>query len=503
MSAENPHGHAEPLGSSRERIRRLFENTGIYTLGEAGLQLLGALLVPILTAFLLPAELGLWTLASALLIGFMHFCNPGLHGAVTRFWFDHEHDATARQRFQGTVSMFLLVWSLGLCILATASGPVLFPALLPEIPFWPYGVMVIWMAFLSVLGVVPKATWVAAERSKSFVGVSLLGSAVFVFGSIGLIALAEIGVLGLFFARAASLLVLAVPFVIYGLRHTKPAWNWSDLSAALAFSLPLVPHLLAHWVLNVADRFMIADHYAAREAAGLAAEFQHVGADLGRTAAGIYGLAYAFMDAINLVAASMNRAWVPQFTRTHGRPEERAFVSRSITIFILAVGSMSAAMIVLAPTVVRLLDPKYAFAAEIVTILPIAGLFQGLYYVYAAVPFYYKDNRVIPVITVVSAILNIVLNWMWLPEYGLVGAVWATVIAYAVLLVGFRWAARRHPMPEFERGPLMKLALVLSTVAGLGVAIDGQLVIGWEIVAKLGLLGLGALALWRLGLLRR
>jgi O-antigen/teichoic acid export membrane protein len=164
---------------------------------------------------------------------------------------------------------------------------------------------------------------------------------------------------------------------------------------------------------------------------------------------------------------------------------------------------MSAAMAVLAPTVVRLLDPKVAFAAEIVPILPLAGLFQGLYYIYVSVLFYYKENRLIPVITIVGAIVNIVLNLLWLPKYGLVGAVWATVVAYAVLLVGVRWAARRHEMPTFERGPLAKLALVLGAVVGLGIAIDGQLTLGWEIVVKLGLLGLAALALWRLGLIRR
>jgi O-antigen/teichoic acid export membrane protein len=488
------------LGSPRERIGRLFKNTGIYAIGEAGVSLIGALLIPIMTALLLPAELGLWTLAAGLLTGFMQLCNPGLHGAITRFYFDHEHDAARRQRFQGTVATFLLIWSLGLCVIATVSGPVVFAAMFDEIPFWPYGVLVIWMAFVSVLGVVPKATWVAAERSTSFVGVSLLGSAVFVFGSIGLVKFAGVGVLGLFYARAASLLVLAIPFVIYGLRHTRPAWNWADLRVALAFSLPLVPHLLAHWVLSMADRFMIQSHYAAREAAGIAAEFEHDGTSLGLTAAGLYGVAYAFMEAINLIAVSMNRAWVPQFTRAHGRAEEREFVGRSITYFILAIGSMSAAMAVLAPTVVRLLDPKYAFAAEIVPILPLAGLFQGLYYIYVGVLFYYKQNRMIPVITIVSAIINIALNWLWLPKFGLVGAIWATVIAYAVLLVGVRWAARRHPMPAFERGPLTKLAVVLGVVAAGGIAMDGQLPLAWEIVAKLGLLGLGGLSLWALGL---
>ena len=117
------------LGSSQSRIARLFKNTGIYALGEVGLTLLSALLAPILTLFLTPAEFGLWSLALMLYTGFMHLCNPALHGAVTRFFFDHEHDGEAKRRFQGTILSFLLIWTLGVCVLATIFGDVLFAAI--------------------------------------------------------------------------------------------------------------------------------------------------------------------------------------------------------------------------------------------------------------------------------------------------------------------------------------------------------------------------------------
>ncbi|PRP91625.1 Polysaccharide biosynthesis protein [Enhygromyxa salina] len=493
--------------SSRERIGRLFKNTGIYALGQVGLQILAALLTAILTWFLVPAELGLWSLAMMLLTGFMHLCNPGLHGSVTRFFFDHEHDEVAKQRFQGTVLSFLLLWSFGLCVVATFTGPSLFDALFNELPFWPYGALVVWMAFLGVLGVVPRAIWVASERSTSFVGVNMLGSAVNVVGSLGLVALTGLGVLGLFYARAASLIVLAIPFVIYSWRHVKLAWSWVDLRAALSFSLPLVPHLIAHWILGMSDRFIIERHYAhlgpegAASGVETAAELGAEGsASLGLAAVGIYSAGYVFMEAVNLIAASMNNAWVPQFTRAHGQADQRPFVARSITYFMLAVGSMSAAMVVLSPTIVRVLfKAKYAFAAELAPILALGGLFQGLYYVFVAVLFYYKANRLVPVITIVSGAVNVALNLLWLPKYGLLGAAWATVVGYAVLVVGFGLAARRFQMPSFEGGRLARIAGVLVVVALGGLLIDGRLTLWVELAVKLALLGGGALALWRLG----
>ena len=502
---------APSLGSAGVRIKRLFKNTGIYALGEIGLQLLAAFLTPILTLFLLPAEFGLWSLAMMLYTGFMHLCNPALHGAITRFFFDHEHDEEAKQRFQGTILSFLLIWSLGMCVLATVFGDALFDALFDELPFRPYGLLVVWMVFLGVIGVVPKAIWVASERSKSFVGVNLLGSAVNLIGSLALVGLTGLGVLGLFYGRAASLIVLAIPFSIYSLRHVKLAWSWPDLRSALRFSLPLVPHLLAHWVLGMSDRFLIERHYGNMGDMGNTGGTPEPGVSaalgtgegkvsLGLAAVGIYSAAYVFMDAVNMIAASMNRAWVPQFTRAHGRPEERPFVARSITYFVLAVASMSTALIVLGPTLVRgIFESKYAFAADIAPILAFGGLLQGLYYVYVAVLFFHKDNRLVPIITVVSGTLNVVLNLLWLPKYGLIGAAWATVIGYCVLVVCVRWAALRFEMPQFERGRLARIALVLGPVALTGLAIDGLLNPWLELGVKLALLGVGALALWGLG----
>lgn len=496
-------GEQPALGSSRDRVKRLFKNTGIYAIGEAGVKILGAILLPILALFLTPAMYGIWSLAQAMFSGLTNIANPAMHASVTRFYFDHEHEPDAQKRFQGTISSFLLIWSFSLCTIATIVGDWVFDALFDDFAFWPYGALVVWMVFIGVLGVVPKAVWIAAEKSKPFVGVSLLSNAVYLLGSIGLLALAKTGVIGLFLGRMASLIVVAVPMVIYSARHIGLAWSWDDLRSALRFSLPLVPHLLAHWALYMSDRLIITNFYdgldpgAVPDRGGIG---DSGGESLGLHAVGIYAAAYEFLMVVTLVAGAMNNAWVPLFNRAHNRPEERAFIARSITYFVLAVAAMSTGAIVLGPSIVRIFMPaKWAFAAGIAPILGLGGLFQGLYFVYVAVLFYYKANRLIPVITVISALANIGLNLLWVPSYGLAGAAWATVVGYVILVVGVRWASGRYPMPDFESKRLVRIAVVLSTVAIAGLVLDARLPLAWEAVAKLALLGVGAAALWLLG----
>ena len=79
-------------------------------------------------------------------------------------------------------------------------------------------------------------------------------------------------------------------------------------------------------------------------------------------------------------------------------------------------------------------EERYGAAAEIAPILALGGLFQGIYYIYVAGLFYFKKNMLIPVITIVSGTVNVILNLLWIPDYGLAGAAWATVIGYVILL---------------------------------------------------------------------
>ncbi|MBJ95303.1 MAG: hypothetical protein CMP23_12645 [Rickettsiales bacterium] len=496
MSEEKPLDSSS-VESEGARFKRLLANTSIYALGELGLRFLTAIFTPLLTYYLAPAELGVWTLALMLFAGFSTVCGLGLHGAVTRFYYDHEFDEPAQRRFQGTALSFLLLWSLSLCLLMTWFGPALFEFAFTDLAFWPYGAFIVWMTFISIAGLIPRALWAAAERSRLFVGINLLGSVTNLAGSLGLVIFAGLGVMGLFWGRTASLLVLAIPFTVYSVRRVGLAWNGSDLKAALAFSLPLVPHLLAHWVLGMSDRFIIDHHY------GGDGQLGDDGLSAGLRAVGLYGAAYVFINMVNMIAVSMNRAFVPQFTRAYQDHSQRPFVARSVTYFLLAISCTSVALAVLSPTLILVVfNERYAAAAEFAPVLALAGLFQGVYYIYVAGLFYFKKNTLIPVITILSGLLNVVLNLLWIPEFGLVGAAWATFVGYVALALGVRWACRRYTRLPFETGRVGWLMFVLLSVVGLAVLLEGLLPLWWELSVKIMLLAMVPLLLHWVGFWR-
>ena len=465
----------------RGRLKRLFKNTAIYGFGDIAIKLTTAFLAPIYTVLLAPEEFGIWSLGVMAITGLSFLYNPALHGAVNRFYYDHENDEVAKRRFQSTINTFLLSWGLVLTGVLWVTGPWIFDQLFEGMPFDPYGSIIVWVAFFNIFSVVPKATWTAAERSKAFVGINMLASGVNVFGALAFLVLAKVGVIGLFWAKLMSVIIVSWPCGKFIWKNIGIGFNLSDMVAAFRFSLPLVPHLVAHWGLSMADRFIL-EHF------------------LGMVAVGIYGSAYVFTEAVSLVANSMNRAFVPLFNRFYDKEEERPFIGRSITYFMLAVGSASGVLTVFAPTIVRhLYSDRYAEAGTVASILAVGGFFLGLYLVYVAGLFYYKRNNTIPVITVFAGTVNIVLNILWIPTMGIAGAAWATLIGYMVLVLGVRWACRRVTKLPFETGRLGSFFAVLFVLVAMGVWVDGRLGPMVEIPLKLGLMLSGPPLLHLLG----
>ncbi|MCM2254407.1 MAG: polysaccharide biosynthesis C-terminal domain-containing protein, partial [Vicinamibacteria bacterium] len=108
-----------------------------------------------------------------------------------------------------------------------------------------------------------------------------------------------------------------------------------------------------------------------------------------------------------------------------------------------------------------------------------------------------RSARYYPLVTAVSAAVNIGANLLLIPRFGPLGAAWATVASYAAMAgFGIFLSQRLWPVP-FEWGRLGRLVAIAGGVLGVGWAAPAALLPGlvWKGVGLLSGLGLGALAL--------
>ena len=143
----------------------------------------------------------------------------------------------------------------------------------------------------------------------------------------------------------------------------------------------------------------------------------------------------------------------------------------------------------LAPWLVRLLaTPEFYEGSRVVGVLAFATVAYGAYVVMAIGVGRARRTQFNWVITGLAAALNVALNLVLIPPYGMMGAAVATAGAYALMFALMTWYAQRvFPTPyQWRRVLTAAGAAVVLLVAGklvdggLGVAI--ALALGYPLV---------------------
>jgi O-antigen/teichoic acid export membrane protein len=220
--------------------------------------------------------------------------------------------------------------------------------------------------------------------------------------------------------------------------------NWDHLRVSLAYSLPLIPHLVSGWALNAIDRILLESGVAL--------------SDLG-----IYNLAYQLGMAMSILVFSINQAWVPYYYNLMKREKNPELVINRVVVFYAAgVGGICLLGALFSPELVRWVAPaRYQGAERFVPPILFAYLLQGFYYFASAPIFYYKHTKLIPLVTLVGATVNILLNLWWIPIAGAMGSAWATTIAYGLVLLLAYFMGRQYQRLEL---PLLNLSILISLI---------------------------------------
>ena len=221
-----------------------------------------------------------------------------------------------------------------------------------------------------------------------------------------------------------------------GLRVNFSYWRY-----ALSFNLPLIPHYLSLYLLSHFDRIMIAGY-------------------LGDSAAGIYTLAYQIGSAASIVWVAINASLIPY---TYEKCERGDYESiRNTTHAVLSIyAAVCFAVVLVAPELVAILAPSsYGDGVYLVPLVVAGVFFSSLYYIFANVIYYFRKTKYVMMASIVSAVLNVCLNALFIPIFGIVAAACSTVLCYAVQSMIDYWAMRKVVKKSIYN---MKFVFVLAS----------------------------------------
>ena len=406
------------------QLKRLAKHSVIYGLGGVVSRILAVLLLPLYTAYLEPQDLGSVAIVTALAVVLVTILRGGISSAFFRFYFDSP-DPLYRLRVVRTSFWF----TMGSATLGLAAGLILAEPIADILGLGEQPGLVR-AAFVGIWAQMNyeqlTALFRAEERSSAFVAASLTNIAITVAATVLLVVVFEQGALGVVVGNFLGTLTVYSLLLAYRREQLGLEFDRPLLREMQRFGVPLVPAALALVVINFSDRFFLA----------------HL-ADLNEV--GVYEMGMRVASAMVLLLTAFRMAWPAFAYSIEDDGEARRTYAFVLTYLVFIASWVALALGLLAPWIVELLSSDSAFdeGARVVAILAFAKAAYAAYIVMAIGVGRARRTQFNWVITGAAAAVNIGLNLLLVPRYGMFGSAAATAAAFGVLFLGMTWYAQR------------------------------------------------------------
>lgn len=264
------------------------------------------------------------------------------------------------------------------------------------------------------------------------------------------------------FARVFSIALVQVVFgivlVIYFIKKVKRVFITKWWSKALQLHLPLLPHSLSLNILSSVDRVMI-------------------NAIVGATQTAIYSVAYSASMVINIIKLSITQAMTPWIYECIKKKQYENLKKRSNNIMLLVM-IMSFLFILFAPELIWIVgSEQYMEAIYVVPPVAASVFFTFLYNLFSTIEFYYERTNQIMIASILAALINLILNFIFIRIFGYIAAGYTTLFCYIFLSIAHYYFMKKSLLANcINEEPFdIKLILLLSIIMMLSTIVFSAL----------------------------
>lgn len=431
----------------RHYIKSIGKESTIYSISNILTRAIGFLLIPLYTKYLTTDQYGIISIVSSLISFISIFYNFGMSSTWSRFYFDYKDHSKEQKVFLGNIILFIICVGLITSVIFSFFGKNLFARFAPGVDFYPFILLAIWSSFFLNFYNIQLEIYRIRQKSFKYAGYSLLKFTSTVVLTVIAIAIFKYGAIGKVVSEFIVIVLTAV-FAFYMLAsdiHIN--FNPKLLKKAIFFAFPLFLHQLSSLTYLVADKFFLVSHN-------------------GLSDTGIYNIGFQFGSIMSLVVSSIQLSWYTFFMNTVKKDGDgaRPVISRLITYYIIVTLFIGLLIVFYADEVIRIFTSKdYYGAASLVPVFVFGFFFQGLYYIETTKMYYNKKYiKYLPITSIVSAIANILLNYLLVPAYGTMGAACASLISMIVLYITALFVSHKAYYAPYEYTRIFKLILIVA-----------------------------------------
>ena len=377
----------------------------------------GFISFPILTRAFSVEDYGVFGLISTTLLISLSIAKLGSPSSIVRFHAEFE-SARKLDKFYSTV----LLTSVGLSVIVA-----IFLLIITELVFKHFwgSTMIRLIPIVSLLIVIGCTTDIIASALRAeqetkmynFIAIirrysSLALGIFFIFYFVK-------GPYGFYVGQVLSGILILIVLLFYFRKKMslRPSYFSSDIfKTTFKYGFPLIWNELGTLVLNYADRYLIQIY-------------------LGATSLGIYTAGYSLATYVSdIMIYSISYAMTPlsmNILVTKGKQETKNFFAKTFRYYLLVMLPVVFGFIAVGPNLLAFLaSSKYAEASVILPYVIIGQLVHASAIILNSGLYIEKKTHLVSILTLAACLVNIALNLLLIPLFGIVGSAQATLISF-------------------------------------------------------------------------
>ncbi|HEX6851248.1 MAG TPA: flippase [Candidatus Polarisedimenticolaceae bacterium] len=423
-----------------------------YGVGQILGKLVGFLLLPLYTRVLTPQDYGVLSLLAAYSAVLFVLISVGLSTGIFRFYLDSDEPThrnavlTAALAIMGAMALPCA----GLVLARNVSAE-----LLTGSSQWGGLVALVTVTtYLELLLKLPYCVMRARQESFRYALANLAQTLLDIGLTFVFVVSLKMGPAGIVWAQFWATLAIAAFLARSVLRDYRVVWRDALLRGLLRFGIPLIPAGLSTFALTLSDRYFLKAYASLNEL-------------------GLYSVGYRFGQTITFVAMAFQLVWSPFIFANQKQEDAGPLFARVATYYVVGLGLASLGLHVFARELTLLMTgPQFREAHTVIGIVALSQYFLALTNVATAGVLIRQRTSLVAIIVTFAAAINVGLNFYCVPRWGMIGAAWTTLIAYAVQLVVTVVVSQRVFSIPFEVRRILGFAALAAIVAAISVLPD-------------------------------
>ena len=401
--------------------KQLLKNTVIIAIGKLSTQIVSFLLLRLYTSKLTTAEYGTYDFLVTLSTFLLPIITMLMEESMFRFLIDAE-DLKSKKR---VITATIAYTTVGTIIFTLIAGIAM------EMMQYEYAIVFLLFIISNILIGLSNALARGTGKIKLYSFSNFILGASTIALNIVFIVGFKWGVNGLLWSNTVANSITAIVVLIK--LHLPQFISKKDLdkktmSEMLRYSIPLVPNNLSWIIISLSDRLMLTWM-------------------IGANANGLYSIANKFPNIIYTFYGFFSTAWkesAARILKEENKVEYYNSIYKDIKFFLKAI---VLGLIAIMPFAFPLLvDSSYNEAYIYIPALVISIYYTNMSNFYGGIFTAYKNTKIMGSTTVVAAIMNVVLNLVFIPRFGIWAATLSTLISNVIV-----FAYRRYRLKEYIR----------------------------------------------------